>query len=402
MNHFFENQKRLLDFVSLDFKRFLYEKIDFKQRLIGIVGPRGTGKTTLLLQHLKELNLPLAQGLYVSMDDIFFAENKLVDFIAKFVDEYDGKLIILDEVHKYPSWNQELKNIYDSYPELQIIFSGSSSLDLIKGHYDLSRRGIIHNLPGLSFREYLEFNGVGKFESYSLENILDGHIDIAANISGRIKPLKEFKSYLKTGYMPYFKGLAEGDYFKRILLTVEKTIQMDLGRFYSIKSQNSAYFYKILYFLATIPPGQISVNNLAGHLSIANETVAEYLEYLKNSSLIRYLNIDARGGKLIRNAAKVFLDNPNLLLSICNSLDQSADTGTLRELFVVGQLQNAEYVPTFIKKGDISVKNFKFEIGGKGKDWTQLGKTAGNYLILDETVVGEKQVIPLYLFGFLY
>src|SRR3990172_4974331 len=158
MKHFFNIQDKLIKDTPGSFQRFLYGKINFSNRMIGIVGPRGVGKTTLLLQHLKKFDLSQKQALYVSPDDIYFSKNHLLFFAGQFVDEYDGKLLILDEVHKYPNWNQELKNIYDSFPRLKIIFSGSSSIDLIKGRYDLSRRVVLYRLPGLSFREYLLFN----------------------------------------------------------------------------------------------------------------------------------------------------------------------------------------------------------------------------------------------------
>lgn len=402
MKHFFTVQNRLIKNTPIKFKRFLYPKINFNNRLVGVVGPRGAGKTTLLLQYLKENNLLAEENLYVSMDDIYFAKTKLYEFAEQFINEYDGKLLILDEVHKYPGWNQELKNIYDSYPNLKIIISGSSSLDLIKGNYDLSRRGIFYNLPGLSFREYLQFSKGLEFDVCSLSDLSNKHLTIAKKVSSKITPLREFKEYLKVGYYPYHTETNKSEYFQKVVHTIEKTIQLDISRFYSIKSNYLQYFYKIIDFLATIPPGEISTNNLARGLGIANETVFEYLEYLRNTSLIRYLYIDARGSKLIRNAAKVFLDNTNLLYAVDYSLDKSVDKGQLRELFFINQLQNSGFIPHFIKRGDVQVKNFKFEIGGKNKDWGQLDKKKNNYLVLDEIVTGEKQIIPLYLFGFLY
>ena len=384
MNHFFANQQILLSKVPEKFQRSFYKEIDFNNRMIGLVGPRGVGKTTLLLQHLKKINIQKIQILYVSLDDIYFSENKLLDLAQNFIDEYDGKLLVLDEVHKYPNWNQELKNIYDRFPDLKVIFSGSSSLDLIKGNYDLSRRAVIYSLPGLSFREYLELSQGIKFNKFNLKQLIAKHSDIATDINQKIKPLKEIKNYLKTGYYPYSQESKELEYFKKLNTTIEKTIQNDIASFYSLKTNYLKFFYKILYFLATTPPGKISTNNLARNLGIANETIDEYLEYLRNTSLIRYLYIDAQGSKLIRNAEKVFLDNTNLLYAISTFLDKQTNRGQIRELFVLNQLQNAGYKPFFKKEGDLTINNYNFEIGGKGKDWGQLNNTAENFLILDE------------------
>ncbi len=402
MNIFFETQERLLQEVPTAFHRFLYATLDFKSRLIGIVGPRGVGKTTLLLQYLKSRKEKGRNVLYVSLDDIYFSEHTLSEFVRQFVNEYAGSLLILDEVHKYPSWNQELKNIYDAYPKLQIIFSGSSSLDLIKGNYDLSRRAVIHHLPGLSFREYIHLTLGTQLPRLSLSSILNHHHEASEDIAKKIHPLKEFKDYLESGYYPYRSESGLMPYFQKINATIEKTIYLDIAHFYSLKTSSLPYFQKILTYLALIPPGKISSNNIAKNLRIASETVNDYLEYLRGTSLIRYLPIDARGSKHIRNAAKVFLDNTNMAKSIASSLDQPSDSGQIRELFFLNQLQNAGFFPSYSKEGDMRCQNFTFEIGGPKKSWEKFKRTSGNYIVRDSILFGEKQIIPLFLFGFLY
>ena len=403
MKHFFNIQDKLIKDTPGSFQRFLYGKINFSNRMIGIVGPRGVGKTTLLLQHLKKFDLSQKQALYVSLDDIYFSKNHLLFFAGQFVDEYDGKLLILDEVHKYPNWNQELKNIYDSFPRLKIIFSGSSGIDLIKGRYDLSRRVVLYRLPGLSFREYLLFNKGKDFEVQTIEKILKNHLALASRISGEITVLREFKKYLEKGYYPFQSESGTLEYYQKINSTIEKTIYLDIARFYPIKSKNLAYLSKILYYLATIQPGKIRTNNIAKNLGIANETVDEYLEYLRETSLLRYLYIDAMGSKLIRNAEKVFLDNPAMIFSINSSLDKAIDKGQVRELFVLNQLQNAGLIPTRASNADIKCKGLSLEIGGRNKTWDKkFPKEKNNFLVKDDIVIGEKNEIPLYLFGFLY
>ena len=345
----------------------------------------------------------LLNSLIIPACDIYFSKNHLLFFAGQFVDEYDGKLLILDEVHKYPNWNQELKNIYDSFPRLKIIFSGSSGIDLIKGRYDLSRRVVLYRLPGLSFREYLLFNKGKDFEVQTIEKILKNHLALASRISGEITVLREFKKYLEKGYYPFQSESGTLEYYQKINSTIEKTIYLDIARFYPIKSKNLAYLSKILYYLATIPPGKIRTNNIAKNLGIANETVDEYLEYLRETSLLRYLYIDAMGSKLIRNAEKVFLDNPAMIFSINSSLDKAIDKGQVRELFVLNQLQNAGLIPTRASNADIKCKGLSLEIGGRNKTWDKkFPKEKNNFLVKDDIVIGEKNEIPLYLFGFLY
>ncbi len=237
-----------------------------------MIGPRGVGKTTLLLQFIKNKVLNPRDAFYFSADHIFFNTTTLWEFIQTLYEEEGVELIFVDEIHKYPNWNQELKNIYDSFPRLKIVFSGSSSLDLVTGSYDLSRRAALHYLHGLSFREYLNFTTGSNFGTLTFADIVNSPLEASADLAEIPRLKGHFKTYLRQGYYPFlFED--EGQFFDRLERVINKTIYEDIGNYYSLKTTNLRYFSKILSFLATIPPGKISMNNLAQNLSIDSKTV---------------------------------------------------------------------------------------------------------------------------------
>lgn len=398
-----ETQAILLNNKDTKFKRFLYEKINFQDRLIGIVGPRGVGKTTLLLQYLKLNHDKDEAALYVLADNIFFRQGDLFEFAREFHLKHGGKLLCIDEIHRYENWNQELKNIYDSLPDLKIIFSGSSSLNLIRGKYDLSRRALLYSLPGLSFREYLAFEKDIEIKALKLNDLFAHSYEISKKIAQNKYILKYFNDYLKQGYYPFYKENPElHSYNSRILNTIDKAVYEDIGSFYNLKTQNLIIFKKILHFLCTIPPGEININKLANSLKHNNATISEYLEILKETSLIRFLPNNKTGHAMIRNAVKVFLDNSNIFHALNIAIGHVLKTGTVRELFLLNQLQNAGYIATFTKNGDFEIDQKVIEIGGRSKNFTQIRSTRNGYLALDDILIGERRKIPLYLFGFLY
>ena len=398
-----ETQHILLKNTDLSFKRFLHNEIDFDQRLIGIIGPRGVGKTTLILQYLKEKYYKNENALYFLADNVLFEKGDLLNLAREFYLKHGGRLICVDEIHRYENWNQELKNIYDTLPDLKIIFSGSSSLNLIKGKYDLSRRGVVYNLGGFSFREYLSFGKNIDIEKFSLNDLLKNYQKISVDLMEIKNVLKCFNEYLSTGYYPFFKETGNQQlYFQQVNNIIDKIIYEDITSSYSLKTQNLIVFKQILSFLATISPGEISINKLANSLGKNHATISEYLNILEEASLIRFLPIDRAGHSLIRCAKKVFLDNTNLMQAIDNNLGKEVETGTARELFALNQLQNAGYVPTYTSQGDLFVDKFTFEIGGKNKSDQQIKNIKNSYLLLDDILIGDKNKIPLYLFGFLY
>ena len=398
-----ETQYILLKNIDLSFKRSLYGEIDFNQRLIGIIGPRGVGKTTLILQFLKEKYNKDETALYFLVDNVLFKKGDFLNLAREFYLKHGGRLICVDEIHRYENWNQELKNIYDTLPDLKIIFSGSSSLNLVKGKYDLSRRGVIYNLGGFSFREYLSFEkniDIGKF---SLSKLIKNYQKISVDLMEIRNILKNFNEYLSTGYYPFFKETGNKQlYFQQINNIIDKIIYEDIASSYSLKTQNLIVFKQILHFLATISPGEISINKLANSLEKNHATISEYLNILNEASLIRFLPTNKAGHSLIRHAKKVFLDNTNLTQAINNNLGKTIDIGTVRELFALNQLQNAGYIPTYTPHGDLFVNGYTFKIGGKNKNDKQIKSIKNSYLVLDNIIVADKRKIPLYLFGFLY
>lgn len=398
-----ETQYILLKNTDLSFKRFLYNEIDFNQRLMGIIGPRGVGKTTLILQYLKEKYYKNEDALYFLADNVLFKKGDLLNLAREFYLKHGGRLICIDEIHRYENWNQELKNIYDTLPDLKIIFSGSSSLNLIKGKYDLSRRGVIYNLGGFSFREYLSFEKNINIEKFSLDDLIKNYQKISIDLMEIKNVLKHFNEYLSVGYYPFFKETGNRQlYFQQINNIIDKIIYEDITSSYSLKTQNLIVFKQILSFLATISPGEISINKLANNLGKNHATISEYLNILEEASLIRFLSNDKAGHSLARYAKKVFLDNTNLMQAIDNNLGKAVETGTARELFALNQLQNAGYVPTYTSQGDLFVNGCVFEIGGKNKSDQQIKNVKNSYLALDDIIIADKNKIPLYLFGFLY
>jgi len=288
ISYFIQTYKRLLNAIQYPHHRYLFDSFSLENRLTGVIGPRGTGKTTLLLQYIKERITDPDDCLYVSMDHIYFSNKLLVEFVNELVEAYDIRYFFLDEIHKYANWNQELKNIYDAYPDVWIIFSGSSSIDLVRESYDLSRRSVLHRLEGLSFREYLLFNGVADMAPVQLNTLLTNHSDISAQTAGINKIKGHFKTYLGQGYYPFH---LEGQvtYHQKILRVVEKTVFEDIANFYKLKTENLHYFKRIISYLATVPPGELNRNSIAKILGIDHKTVQNYLNILHESGLAMLL-----------------------------------------------------------------------------------------------------------------
>ncbi|MFH1030745.1 MAG: AAA family ATPase, partial [bacterium] len=368
-----QTQYVLMDKLDVKFRRFLYDKIDFNQRLIGIIGPRGVGKTTLILQYLKKNHYNDEDAIYLLADTVLFKKGDLLELANKFYFKYGGRLMCIDEIHRYENWNQELKNIYDALPDLKIIFSGSSSLNLIRGKYDLSRRGIAYTLGGFSFAEYLAFKYNINIECYSLDKLVKDYRKISVQLGKNKNILKYFNQYLIEGYYPFFYETNNRSlYFQQINNIIDKIIYEDIASFYQLKTQNLIVFKQILHFLATITPGEFSINKLSSSLGKTHATISEYLEILNESSLVNFLTNNKIGHNLVRHAKKVYLDNTNLLEAICNNLGKKADIGNKRELFLINHLQNSGYIPTYTVNGDFAVNGYTVEIGGKSKSRSQI------------------------------
>ncbi len=403
MENLIQDYRRLLSELGPVYERGIYKKMQSAQRIVGIVGSRGVGKTTYILHYLKTKYAKSSQVLYVSADDLYFADNKLVDLVEKFVSLYDGKLLCIDEIHKYPNWSQELKNIYDKYKNLKIIFSGSSSIDLIKEKYDLSRRAVLRHLPGLSLREFLEMKLGKKYATLTMAEIIAGKKKDLAELAKIPRLLGLFQEYLRIGYYPLFKDFKDQvDIYDALEGVIDKVVYMDIAAYYSLKTVTLPVFRKILYFIHTSKPSAININRIAKSLGKDHTDVANYLDMMTESGLLRYLLIDKAGHALIRNAEKVYLNNPNLAYTLEKVSGKKVEKGQLRELFFIASLENAGHKVFYSKIGDVKCDNYVFEIGGGSKDLSQIKDQKNAFVVADDILFRDAKKIPLYLFGFLY
>lgn len=397
MKTFFEIQRNLLNNLFSE-TREIFSEIDFDERLIWIIWPRGVWKSTVLIKYLSLNDLSIS--LYISADNIYFLENKLFDFALRFKNEYDWKLLIIDEIHKYKNWQQELKNIYDSIPDMKIVFSWSSSIDLKSWKYDLSRRAKLYYLNWFSFREFINYKYNLKIKKYSLIEILENHLNIIQNL-GNIPFIKYFREYLENGYYPYYVNEKQKDNLK-IIETINKTIYDDIANYYSIKTENLIYFKKIINYLRVIDPGAINSNKISKTLEIDNKTVNTYLEILEKWWLIRFLLKDINGYSIMKNTSKIYLDNTNIIYAINSNLLKEVKIWMIRETFFINSIQNSKNNIVFSKVWDFIVNDNVFEIWWENKTFKQISKIKENsFLVLDNIIVWEKNLIPLYLFGML-
>lgn len=402
INQLIATYKRLLDGTRHDHHRYLFETFRLSNRLTGLIGPRGTGKTTLLLQYIRDHIEDRDECIYVSADHIYFSGNLLLDFVQELYEDHGVRYFFVDEIHKYPNWNQELKNIYDSFPDIFTVFSGSSSMDLVKGSYDLSRRGVLFRLHGMSFREYLLFKGVADIPACSLDTLLKDRKEFEKKVAGikRIKGL--FKDYLGAGYYPF---IMEGtqDYHQKILHVIEKIIFEDITNFYKLKTENLPHFKKILAYVATIPPGELNRNSVSKHIGLDNKTISNYLSILQETGLLELIPENKSGSAMLKSSEKIFLDNPDLYQCIAQEVGHPPNPGTLREIFFLKMMRNAGHTPCYSKTGDYDVNGTIFEIGGKNKSRKKLKHAnVPSFVVKDDILYGSKRDIPLYLFGFLY
>lgn len=389
---------RLIDELDIKTQRYLYPHFKLNDRLVGLVGPRGVGKTTLLLQYIKKEFYKDKTAFYFSADSVYFDRSNLLEFVNDLYKE-GYRTIFIDEIHKYSNWNQELKNIYDSFPKLLVVFSGSSMLDLIHGSYDLSRRAVLYHLRGMSFREFLNFHQNEKRNPISWEDLLSGK-DTSLGMIDKLK--SEFRKYLEVGYYPF---LDENPltYYEKLGRIVDKTIYEDIANYYNLKTPNLQYFKKILSYLTIIPPGEISTNNLGNHLGIDHKTAAHYLEILRDVGLVRMVYPQEGGSAGIRKPAKVFLNNTTLLNALGRFTGEQSVKGMERELFFFQSVMDSGREVYYSKIGDFSVGETIFEIGGKKKTSRQIQNSEQPaYLVKDDILYPHGNALPLHYFGFLY
>ncbi|GHU78989.1 ATPase AAA [Bacteroidia bacterium] len=384
--------------TDTQFIRYLYYKISWKSRLIAITGARGAGKSTLLLQYLKlNYGKKNKNALYVSLDNIWFTTNRLYDLGEEFVKQ-GGEALCLDEVHKYPEWAREIKNLYDSFPSLKIIFTGSSMLEIYKGNADLSRRAVHYQLHGLSFREYLLFEKKIDFPALSINELLENHIEIAQNINEKIKPLPIFQNYLKTGYYPYFIE-DEAIYPLKLMNVINVVLEMDLPSVEKIEIYSIHKIKKLLSILSKMVPFSPNVTSLSAQIEVSRNSLMNYLHILDKAHIINMLTSDSNGLKTLTKPEKIYLNNTNLIFAFEND---KPDIGNLRETFFFNQLKAVSCV-TSSHKTDFTIDGkYQFEVGGKNKGHEQIVGLPNAHLALDNIEYGFGNKIPLWLFGFLY
>lgn len=401
MEKLFQYQNNLLKSINKDFQRYLCDKVHWSERFVGIKGLRGVGKTTLLLQHLKYKLNPSEKHLYVSLDHPYFYNHLLYDLALEF-SQQGGKTLLVDEVHKMPHWSRQIKNIYDSHPDLQLIFTASSSLDIYRGESDLSRRVLTHQLHGMSFREYLLFNHGLSFPVISLPELLNNHIEYSREISSKTKPLLHFKNYLQKGYLPFGKDLSPESCESRLIQTLEVVFNEDLSYVEGYSADKIFKIKKLLGILAESVPFTVNVSAIANKLGIGRNTLLEFLYAMEKAGLLHFLHREGKGVSTLQKPDKIYLENTNMAFA----LKSNPNAATLRELFVINQLKNAGATLYLPDKGDVKVQTkdveFVLEIGGKSKTNKQVKDIENSYLAIEGYEYGYQRKIPIYLFGFLY
>ena len=397
MEKLIETFRKKIASTDLSFVRKLENEINCNARLICIRGSRGTGKTTLFLQHIKKSFKNLENVIYVSMDNLYFADNSLIDFVDAFV-KHGGKYLFLDEVHKYPDWSRTIKNIYDDYPELHVAFTGSSLLEILNARSDLSRRALVYNLQGLSFREYLSLVAKTDFPILTLEKIIKNNENLSADIASKIKPFEFFEDYLKFGYYPYFlEGI--DDYYNRLNETVNIILEIELPLLRQVDVSYIIKIKKLLTVIGKSAPFIPNTTELAAKIQVARQTLLQYFQYLEESKLIYQVFKESRGLGTLEKPDKIFLENTNLMYLLGKA---ETNIGNARETFAFNQLSHSHEV-LFSEQSDFLVdKKYTFEVGGKNKKRKQIDHIPDSYILADDIEFGTDRRIPLWLLGFLY
>ena len=404
MNTLWETSNRLIREVTTDFYRYLYQLIDWNLRLIEITGSRGVGKTTLLLQRANQMNKTSeGSALYISLDNPWFYSHTLLETAEKFF-QGGGMVLFIDEVHKYPAkhpghdWSAEVKNIYDQFPKLLIVYSGSSVLQLYRGSGDLSRRKVTYNLKGLSFREYLSLNRIIDFPLLSLDDLFIKQSSFSLEIADHLRILPHFRNYLKTGYYPFFKE-APDHYFSRLNEVIGVILENDLPTITDITFDTISKIKKLLAVIAGSVPYTLNHSRVREELHIADHrTLLKYFHYLDKAEVITILNRESKGNQMLRKPDKIYLNNPNLL----GCFFSEPEIGTVRETFVISQLKKLVHV-SYPEKGDFLIEQkWIVEVGGRSKTGEQIKGIPNSFLALDDVETGSGRTIPLWLFGFLY
>lgn len=381
--------KKLLRETNVSFQRYLYHEIDWDNRIVGIRGPRGVGKTTLMLQHIKK-ELDIADVLYVNADDIYFSNHRLIDLAEKLVQQGIHYLYI-DEIHKYKEWSRELKLIYDYYSELKVVFSGSSVLDLNKGTSDLSRRAVMYHLHGLSFREYLAlFQGI-TVPSFTLDEIINSRpeeIEIQT-------PLRHFEDYLKRGYYPFAQ---DKGFEAKLRQIINLTLENDIPIFAEMPASMGRKFKQLLSIIAESVPFKPNMSKLAEIIGVGRNQMGNYFLYIEDAGMIAQLRDETGGIRGLGKVEKVYLDNTNLIYSLA---ENEVNIGNLRETFFLNQMRVKNTVISS-SISDFQIGKRTFEIGGKNKGKKQIETAEEGYVVKDQIEFSSGNILPLWWFGLNY
>ena len=391
MEKLYELYAKKLKTVSTDFVRYLYNQINWDSQLIVIMGARGVGKTTMVLQRIL-LTDAKKESLYVSADNTFFAGNTLYDIATKFAQE-GGKVLYIDEVHKYQDWSKEVKMMYDFLPDLKVVITGSSILELIRGtDADLSRRAIRYKLEGLSFREYLNFSLDLNIPTYTLEDILDGKVELPAEVK---YPLAHFKEYLTKGYFPFFK---QDDYYQRLENVINQTMEVDIPAYAKMNVSTARKLKQLLYVISRSVPFKPNFTEIGRAISSDRGTVADHMVYMEKSTLIRQLNFAPDGMDLVQKVDKIYLGNTCFIYALA---DENPEIGNIRETFFYCAMC-VNHKVTSSPAADFIVKGHTFEVGGKSKKQKQIKNVNDAFVVKDDIENAYMNIIPLWAFGFNY
>ena len=390
MEALFSRFQRLLSDTNTDFLRYLHDKIIWTDRMIAIVGARGVGKTTMMLQRIK-LHHNISDTLYVTADDMYFADHKLLDLAEQFV-KMGGKYLFIDEIHRYANWSKELKLIYDYLPHLQVVFTGSSMLDIYRGTDDLSRRVQLYTLHGMSFREYLNLRYYLQLQPLSLDDVL--HHNVA--FDGVDYPLAAFKDYLNNGYYPFSREV--GLYHERLRQIVQLILDVDIPQFANMNAATSQKLKQLLAIIAKSVPFKPNYSKIAAIMGVSRDVLPDYILYMERAGLVNRLFTATTGIRELGKVAKIYLNNTNLTYALGGS---NTDIGNIRETFFFNQLS----VKADVRESPVSdflVDGFTFEIGGRKKGAKQIADTDNAYIVKDDIEFGFANTIPLHHFGMLY
>lgn len=389
MEQLFATFQRKIKEISTDFVRYKYSEIKWDGRAFGLVGPRGVGKSYMLLQHIK-MHLDKNEALYVSADNIYFATHRLVELADSFV-KMGGKHLFIDEIHKYEGWSRELKQIIDSYGELQVVISGSSILDIYKGMADLSRRVPIYEMQGLSFREYLKlFHGIDT-PRFNMEEVIGGK----AELPGINHPLPYFHDYLRNGYYPFGR---DAEFETELLQVITQTLEADIPLYMNSNVSVGRKLKALLMVVARSVPFKPVMTKIAEVTGISRNDVADYLIYIEKAGMISQLRNDTGGIRGLGKVEKIYLDNTNLIYALA---PDNADIGNVRETFFMNQTRVGHSVISS-SVSDFEIDGKTFEIGGRKKGHRQIESVSDGYVIKDDIETGYSNVIPLWSFGLLY